>query len=189
MRRAHTFACGAARRARSSQPIASREAGFTLVELIGVMAILIIVLTAVTTLFVSGSRAQVDLNERFHAQTEARVATDRIRHEVHCASDLNLGSAASITVTLPAACPSAGGVPTTVVYDTALVGGSLFELRRDGSRIADWLTSGDIFSYIAPSADTLGKLHLDLPVNVDPSQPWKEWRLQTDVVLRNTTRN
>ena len=59
----------------------ANEAGFTMVELIGVMAILLIILTAVTTLFVSGSRAQVDLNERFQAQTEARVATDRIRHE------------------------------------------------------------------------------------------------------------
>ena len=160
-----------------------------MIELIGVMAILLVILTAVTTLFVSGSRAQVDLNERFHAQTEARIATDRIRHEVHCASDLTLTSAASITVALPAACPTAGGVNTTVIYSTAVVAGSRFELRRDGSRIADWLTTGDIFSYVAPSTESLGKLHLDLPVNVDPSQAYKEWRLQTDVVLRNTTRS
>lgn len=167
----------------------THEAGFTLIELIGVMAILLIILTAVTTLFVSGSRAQVDLNERFHAQTEARVATDRIRHEVHCASDLTLTSASSITVTLPAVCPTAGGVTTTVIYSTALVSGTRFELRRDGSRIADWLTTGDVFSYVAPSSERLGMLHLDLPVNVDPSQAFKEWRLQTDVVLRNTTRS
>jgi len=183
--RASTFA----RRRLSPRRRLADDAGFTLVELIGVMAILIIILTAVTTLFVSGSRAQVDLNERFQAQTEARVATDRIRHEVHCASDLIPTSAASITVTLPAACPSAGGVDTTVIYSTQLVGGSRYELRRDGSRIADWLTTGDVFSYIAPTTDSLGKLHLDLPVNVDPSQAWKEWRLETDVVLRNTTRS
>jgi type II secretory pathway pseudopilin PulG len=163
--------------------------GFTLIELIGVMIILIIILTAVTTLFVSGSRAQVDLNERFQAQTEARVAVDRIRHEVHCASDLTLTSAASITVSLPGTCPGAGGSDISVVYSTTSVGVSHYQLLRNGSRIADHLTSGDVFSYVAPSADTLGKLHLDLPVNVKPSEPWKEWRLQTDVVLRNTTRS
>ena len=153
------------------------------------MTILIIILTAVTTLFVSGSRAQVDLNERFQAQTEARVATDRIRQEVHCASDLTPTSAASITVMLPAACPSAGGVDTTVVYSTSAVGANRFELRRDGSRIADFLTNGDVFSYIAPTTESLGKLHLDLPVNVSPAETWKQWRLITDVVLRNTTRS
>jgi type II secretory pathway pseudopilin PulG len=159
------------------------------VELIGVMVILIIILTAVTTLFVSGSRAQVDLNERFQAQTETRIAAGKIRNDVHCASDLTLSSASSITVSLPAACPSSGGVPTSVIYDTNAVGASHYELRRNGSRIADHFTTGDVFSYIAPSTDTLGKLHLDLPVNVDPSKPFKEWRLQTDVVLRNTTRS
>ena len=178
-----------ARRLRQARRANSGEAGFTLVELIGVMVILIIILTAVTALFVSGSRAQVDLNERFQAQTEARIATDRIRHEVHCASDLTLNSPSSVTVTLPAACPSAGGVTTTITYDTQAVSGTRYELRRNGSRIADFLTSGDVFAYVPPSIDTLGKLQLDLPVNVDPNQPWKQWRLQTDVVLRNTVRS
>lgn len=183
------FAGTLARRLAPPRRRLADDAGFTLVELIGVMVILIIILTAVTTLFVSGSRAQVDLNERFQAQTEARVATDRIRHEVHCASDLTLSSASSITVTLPGACPSAGGVDTTVIYDTSAVSANRWELRRNGNRIADFLTNGDVFAYVPPSTDTLGKLELDLPVNVDPSQAWKEWRLQTDVVLRNTTRS
>lgn len=182
----------AAATGRHPSPLRSRmrsAEGFTIVELLAVMIILLIILTAVTTLFVSGSRAQVDLNERFQAQTEARVAADRIRHEVHCASDLTLSSAASITITLPGTCPGAGGSDTTVIYSTTAVGASHYELHRDGSRIADHLTSGDVFSYVAPSPETLGKLHLDLPVNVRPSEPWKEWRLQTDVVLRNTTRS
>ncbi len=153
------------------------------------MVILMIVLTAVTALFVSGSRAQVDLNERFTAQTEARVATDKIRQEVHCASGVTTASASSVTISLPAACPTAGGVDTTVVYDTSLVSTSRYELRRNGSRIADYLTTGDVFGYVASSTDSLAKLQLDLPVNVDPNKAWKQWRLQTDVVLRNTTRS
>ena len=165
------------------------DAGFSLIELIGVMIILIIVLTAVTALFISGSRAQVDLNERFSAQTEVRVATDKIRQEVHCASAVTASSASSVSISLPAACPSAGGVASIVVFDTVNVSASRFELRRNGSRIADHLTSGDVFAYIPASSESLGKLRLDLPVNVDPSQPWKVWRLQTDVVLRNSTRS
>jgi hypothetical protein len=63
-----------------------------------------------------------------------------------------------------------------------------YEVRRNGQRIADYLTSGNVFSYTPPSTSSLGKLHLDLPVNVYPTDPSKQWRLVTDVVLRNTVR-
>ena len=153
------------------------------------MVILLVVLTAITSLFISGSRSEVELNRRFQAQTEARVATDRIRQEAHCASSLTLVSASSISIVLPASCPTAAGVVTTVTYSTASVGANRYELRRNSTRIADFLTGGDVFSYVAPSSTTLGKLHLDLPVNVYPTDPSKQWRLQTDIALRNTTRS
>ncbi len=164
------------------------EPGFTLVELVGVMLILVVILTAVTALFISGSRAEVDLNRRFQAQQEARLATDRMRQEVHCASDLTLTSAASVTITLPAACPTAGGSVTTVTYSTNLVSAERFEVQRNGQVIADFLTTGNVFSYVPPSTEALGKLHLDFPVNIFPAEAWKQWRLATDIVLRNTVR-
>ena len=153
------------------------------------MGILLTVLTAITTLFVSGSQAELDANRRFQAQQEARLATDRLRRDVHCSSGVTLTSAASITVALPAQCPSAGGTAVNVVYDTQLVAASRYRLRRAGVQVADYLTTANVFSYVAPSSSSLAKLHVDLPVNVKPQEGWKQWRLVSDVVLRNTVRS
>ena len=62
------------------------ERGYTLIELLQVTVILGVILGAVTTLFVRASIAEVDMNRRFQAQQEARLAVDRMRREIHCAS-------------------------------------------------------------------------------------------------------
>jgi Tfp pilus assembly protein PilW len=166
------------------------EDGYSLVELIAVMAILMTVITALTALFVSAAKAEIELNRRVEAQQAARMAADRLRREVHCANGVTVASAASITVRLPGYCPTAtGGVATNVVYDTQIVSTDRYRLRRAGVAVADYLTSGDVFSYVAPSSASLGKLRLDLPVNTNPSEGWKQWRLRTDIVLRNTSRS
>jgi prepilin-type N-terminal cleavage/methylation domain-containing protein len=61
------------------------EQGYSLVEMLIVMALMGIVMASLTTIFVSGSRAQTDLNRSFEAQQGARVALDKIRADVHCA--------------------------------------------------------------------------------------------------------
>ena len=167
------------------------EAGYTLTELLAVMTILLTVLTALTALFVSGAKAELDANRRFQAQQAARVAVDRMRRELHCASGVTVVSAASIVVTLPGYCPSAaGGLPTAVTYATEAVPGepNRYRLKRGTGVLADHLMSGDVFSYVAPSPASLGRVHLDLRVNVNPSEGWKTWRLETDIALRNTVR-
>ena len=167
-----------------------REDGYTMIELVSVLIILTTVLTALTALFVSGAKAELELNRRFEAQQAARVAADRMRREVHCASGVTFSSAASITVTLPGHCPTAvGGATTNIVYTTEAVTSERYRLKRGTVPIADRLTSGDVFSYVAPSDDSLGKLHLDFRVNLKPSETWKTWHLETDVVLRNTLRD
>src|SRR5918999_776283 len=118
------------------------EEGYTLVELIAVMAILLTVLTALTALFASGAKAELDANRRFEAQQEARLAVDRMRREIHCASAVALDR---------------------------------YRLRRAGTRIADYVTASYVFSYVAPSTSTRGRLTVDLPVNVNPSEGWKRW--------------
>ena len=181
-----------ARRVRSS-------AGYSLVELVAVMAILLTVLTALTALFATGAKAELDANRRFQAQQEARLAVDRMRREIHCAKAVALDAADStlvdgqtvynkITVTLPGHCPTAGGSEITVVYDTEAVASGRYGLRRAGVRIADYVTTSHVFSYIPPSTSTRGRLTVDLPVNVNPSEGWKRWRLTSDIVLRNTLR-
>ena len=67
------------------------ESGFTLVELITSMAILLTIMTAFTGLLVSTSRAELDMNNRFQAQTEAKLGLSKLRREVHCASAVAVG--------------------------------------------------------------------------------------------------
>jgi prepilin-type N-terminal cleavage/methylation domain-containing protein len=59
------------------------EGGFSLIELLVVMAILGIVLSGVTTVFISGSRAELQVNNRFQAQEASRLAMAAIRKDVH----------------------------------------------------------------------------------------------------------
>jgi Tfp pilus assembly protein PilW len=175
-------------RARLRTLVTAREAGYSLVELIGVMAILMTVVTALTALFISGARAELEMNRRFAAQNSVRTAVDKMRRELHCANGVTVTSASNITVMLPAACPTSGGTDANIVYDTQLVSTGRYRLRRAGIVIADYITTANVFSYVAPSTSSLGKLHLDLPVNLRPNEGWKTWRLQTDIVLRNTSR-
>jgi prepilin-type N-terminal cleavage/methylation domain-containing protein len=166
------------------------ERGYTLVELLQVTVILGVVLAALTTLFVRASIAEVDMNRRFQAQQEARLAVDRMRREIHCASLVTpTGASSSITVTLPAGCPTVGGGSTTVVYDTNLVSTGRYQLRRAGARVADYVTAATVFNYTPQSTSSLGKLSVTLPVNLKPADTGKEWKLEADIVLRNTTRS
>jgi prepilin-type N-terminal cleavage/methylation domain-containing protein len=165
------------------------ERGYTLIELLQVTVILGVILGAITTLFVRASIAEVDMNRRFQAQQEARLAVDRMRREIHCASLVSpSGASTSITVTLPGGCPTAGGSPTTVVYDAQLVSTGRYELRRAGVRVADYVTSSLVFNYTPQSTTGLGKLSVTLPINLKPTDASKEWKLEADIVLRNTTR-
>jgi len=59
-----------------------------------------------TTLFVSGSRAELDQSNRFQAQQNARLALDKLRREIHCASEIKRNSGNSITIKLGAYCPT-----------------------------------------------------------------------------------
>jgi type II secretory pathway pseudopilin PulG len=165
------------------------EAGYSLFELLQVMVILSVVLGALTTIFTSAMNSELEMNRRFEAQQEARLAVDKMRREIHCASAITpAGTSAAITVTLPSQCPTAGGSLTTVVYDTQLVSAGRYQLRRAGVRVADYITTANAFTYTAPATGKLGNLHLDLPVNVRPNQSGQTWRLVADIVLRNTTR-
>jgi prepilin-type N-terminal cleavage/methylation domain-containing protein len=88
------------------------EDGFTLSELLVVLAIIAIVLVGITQLFTSGLRAETDQTRRVNAQQDARIALDQLRRELHCGSALSYSSASSVTVTLPSYCSSS---PTTTL--------------------------------------------------------------------------
>jgi type II secretory pathway pseudopilin PulG len=176
------------------------EGGYTLVELLAVMAIFMTVVGGLTQLFVSGAKAELEANRRFEAQQNARLALDRLRRELHCSdgvtaldgSALPVSPVTAIRVSLPSYCPTAGGVDTTVDYQTALVSAGRYSLSRTKGAstvpIADYITNDDLFLYTAQSSASRALLHVDIPVNVDPNEGWKAWRLVDDIVLRNTLR-
>src|SRR6187431_3225885 len=108
----------------------AEEAGYTMLELLMVLAILGTVVGALTTLFVQATNAEFESNRRFQAQQSARVAIDKMRREIHCASAITpAGATNSISVTLPSQCPTSGGSLATVIYSTA-GSGQRFQLRR-----------------------------------------------------------
>jgi type II secretory pathway pseudopilin PulG len=178
---------------RSPRVRVNSQRGVTVVELLVVLIIMGTVLGALTTLFVRGMKAELEADQRFRAQDQARLAVDRMRRELHCASAV-VATATSVTATLAGHCPSAvSATTTTVVYSFQNAGTSRYKLRRSvnggaAATVADYITTDNAFAYTDPSTSSLGKLSLDLQVNVKPDEGWKTWRLQTDIVLRNTVR-
>jgi prepilin-type N-terminal cleavage/methylation domain-containing protein len=170
---------------------AAGQAGYTLLELLMVLAILGTVTGAITTLFIQATNAEFEMNRRFQAQQAARLAIDKMRREIHCSSAITpTGVSASITVTLPSQCPSSGGSQVNVTYDmNQVVAGQRYQLRRNSVVLADFSTLQNAFDYMAPvSGTSLGKLTVTLPVNTKPNDTGKQWKLVADIVLRNTTR-
>jgi type II secretory pathway pseudopilin PulG len=169
------------------------EEGHTLTELVTALAIMTVVLGGLATMFHSGVRAELRASRDVQAQQQARLALDRLRQELHCASAIAPTTGvpeAAITVTLPAVCR---GADTSVTYATSSVATDRWELTRTGnstgaSTVADYLTTSAPFTYYVPASGTLGRLAVDIPVNVNPTDTTTLWRLQDDIVLRNTSR-
>lgn len=170
------------------------EGGYSMFELLTVMVILSVVMGAITTMLVQGSNAEIDMNNRFQAQTNARLALDKLRREAHCASVITTSVATTVTLTLPSQCPTALG-QTSITWCTTATG-STYELWRyqgaacsgTGRREAEYLTLSGIFTYTAQSSSSLATLGVTLPVNLTPDKPERVYTLKDDIVLRNSTR-
>lgn len=181
----------------------SAESGYSLVELIVVLVVLTIVVTGLATIFASGSSAETRLNNRFQAQTNARLALDRMRRELHNACGVVTNGATLIQFAFPSNCPLVGAATATVTYCTA-GSGSKFTLYRIASAAAtctgtgavpiiDSLTTGSIFTYVPKNTPSgsylLGRVRVDLQVNVTPALSSNRYRLIDDIAMRNTGRS
>jgi prepilin-type N-terminal cleavage/methylation domain-containing protein len=170
------------------------DSGYSLIELLQVMVILSVIVGALTTLFVRASNAELDMNRRFQAQQQARVAVDRMRREIHCSSGITpTGTTNSIAVTIPSQCPTSGGSAITVTYRTVPVSSERYSLERQVgagpiAKLADYIRVQNVFTYTAPTTTSLGKLRVDLPINIQPPGSGSNWQLVADMVLRNTSR-
>lgn len=173
------------------------ERGYSVVELIVSMSILGAIMTSVSTLLVSATNSEVDMNRRFQAQTQARLGLDLMRREVHCAMSVSpAGSSSSVTLTIPATCPTSGG-NTAITWCTVANGTNRWGLWRypgsscsgTGKRWADYVTASSIFVYTAQNTSKLATLNVSLPINIKPSAPRFLYKLEDDIVLRNSTRS
>jgi prepilin-type N-terminal cleavage/methylation domain-containing protein len=138
------------------------EGGYSLVEMLVVLAILGVVLGGVVTLFTAGIKSDSDQNQRFQAQQDTRLALDKLRRDVHPACTISTPStyntwASSVTLYYPTDSCASG--THSVTWCTA-ASGTKFVLQRvvatscTGSlvTIASSLTSGSIFAYIPPNS-------------------------------------
>ena len=170
------------------------EAGYSLVEMLTVMVIMSIVFSGITQIFVSGSKAQIDQDNRFRAQLATRLAMDKVRKDVHCASDLAAGyTTSSITLKLPSGC--GGDTSWCTVAVTGYT--SRYRLYRQsgstcgtsGTMVADYLTGAAVFPQYLHSVgcSCLASLRVDFLVS-NKGSSLDAYELTDTVFLRNSTR-
>jgi prepilin-type N-terminal cleavage/methylation domain-containing protein len=141
------------------------EGGYSLIEMITVMAILGVVLGGVVALFTAGIKADSDQNQRFQAQQDTRLALNKLRRDVHGACSISNSASyntwtGSVTLYYPSGSPlTCASGATSVTWCTA-ASGSKFVLQRvvatscTGSlvTVADSLTNANVFAYIPPNS-------------------------------------
>ena len=183
------------------------ERGYSLIELLVTMSLLGVVLGAITTVFVSGSKAELDMNRRFQAQQNARLALSQLRTELHSACGATATSTTLLLNTLDTTQnpPACGATPSIAwcTYASTLYPGrlSLYEtaasscpgtapaatMRADGL-VASGYT---FFSFVTGSSGQHDSVAVDIPVRATPSTVTTGglYELSDTIVLRNSARH
>ena len=174
---------------------AGDQRGITLVELLTSMAILGFVVASLGTLLVSGQKAEIDLNERFQAQTNARLALDLFRREVHNACDATVSSPSTITLYALANEPNYTCNVVRSTWCVVLVSTGRYALYRKpggacdaaGTKRADYLTTSTVFAK-TPGGQTLPTVGINLPVDTKTASTSRSYHLRDNIALRNALR-
>ncbi len=197
---------------RGGRPSLAAEArGFALTEMIVVLAILVVVLTALTQLFVSASTAQVDMSKRVRgaagrpAGARQAAARDPLR-ERRSPALRRPPRSSSRSARTARRTPPAADARRHVVHEgqeralprrpTADAPYALWRYNGStcsgtGRKEADYLTTGTVFTHglhRRRAGGLLGTLSVDLPVDVTPADAKQRYTLKDDIVLRNTPR-
>jgi prepilin-type N-terminal cleavage/methylation domain-containing protein len=179
------------------------EQGYSLIELLVTMVILVIVLGSLTTVFVSGSSAEAGLNRRFQAQQNARMGLDRIRTDIHCATaaqaqTINTFPGVKLAVAnCYAATPTVSWCAVLVtssparyaLYRSTTTGGTTCT-SSDAARllVADYLTTSSAFTTGTIQQYTLQRVGVDFKVSVNQTTTKDVYELTDSIVARNSTR-
>jgi len=140
---------GHPRFSRACRPLLARlrdEGGHTLFELLTVVTIMGLVLTGLTTSFAAGLSAEAGTVRRAQAQQNARLALDRMRIDIHCASGApapqeNPYGGFTLTLTeSPNVCPAVTTTSSGVQWCTIPYSGSTTQwqlFRYLGTQLSD----------------------------------------------------
>jgi prepilin-type N-terminal cleavage/methylation domain-containing protein len=190
------------------------DRGYTLVELLIVLIIMLVVIGALADGFTSASRAEVDQTNRASDQQSARQALDRMRKDIHCATNftagpikdaggnptdawlLDLPIATGCLVDLPAGdsgvqwCTAAIGGSTTRygLYRTfdAPAGASCDAANADFQ--VDYVIRSSVWTTPACLAGQIRTVGVDLPVNRDyRKRASRTYELKDQIALRNAS--
>lgn len=172
------------------QPSRLRDArGYTLVELLVVMLILGTVVGGLSTAFVAGINSEANISRRAQQEANARIALDRMRKDIHCASSRvdrlppqeNPSGGFTLTLTeSPTLCPSVLNDPTQsgVQWCTIPYAGSTtrYQLFRETSGNCDGVGTTMTVDYLAaptsgwPTNDNTSPTPTDWNGNIWPTQ-------------------
>jgi prepilin-type N-terminal cleavage/methylation domain-containing protein len=183
------------------------ERGFTLVEMLFVCIILGVVMAGLTTVFVSGSQAELNLNYRYQAQQSARLALNQLRLDAHagCAANVGSGGALATIAYVPSDGATACGSQSTyskVLWCalTSPTSTGQYALYRstsstctaaNGKLEADNLNTSAVFALTASSPSgsipvgQLQTLQVDVPVEIKHGTAGTTYTLAQTLTLQN----
>ena len=166
----------------------------TIVELLTAMSILAFVMTGILTVFVGGLHATTDMNERFQAQQDARLALTTLRNEAGSACSESVASDhSSVTLAIPD--PALGCSSTTQVTWCAASSNGVapFGLYRQsggscapstGVNKAGSLTTNAVFTAVTASQQR-PQLQVSFPVDANLASTKGTYTLGDTITLRN----
>jgi prepilin-type N-terminal cleavage/methylation domain-containing protein len=186
------------------------QAGYTLVETLVVMSLLVIVIGSIADAFSSASHTEVDQTARASDQESARLTLQRLRRDIHCASAAQVQKTRDSTGTVisplgytlnlavdPSIClavttSSSNTVQWCTVQKDST--GQRFGVYRtisgdcnasDAVFQVDYVTKPDIWSMVCPTSQ-LQAVAVDMPVNRNPvTRASRTYELQDTISLRN----
>jgi type II secretory pathway pseudopilin PulG len=175
-----------------------RESGYTLIELLIGVTMMLIVLGAGFTLLQIVMRSEPEIRSTNSSIQDGQIAAERIIRELRQTSSVNAATASSLSVDTylqqTSSCAGAGGTAETarecrVVYSCGSTSCTRTVSETDGTgaqtaTVITGLTNGNVFSY-SPSATAPTTISLTLQLAGDA--PDDAITISDGVVLRNVS--